>query len=938
MRSLARFILLLLLLADARGQLLEWRAAIAANSSSKATFAAIEALPDSGPGNPDRAFTCGHFVGSFTFGPPPGLTNAAGSDGVVVRLSASPGWDIDWKAQAASSAGDVEIRDLSIAPGGEIYVCGVFTEDVQFTGSAFNFTRAGGPHGFVAWLNPDSGTWLGAYETPGIQPVSLVALAAGNVVLTGPGTLAARYSAAGAQLWSTAVPPGTTGWAHVATDPAFAHAYVMTRRPDPSSRDVALARLLLANGTVLWTKTMGSPGPDTTGGLDVAADGDVRLSFSSDHPGPSYDGIPVPGVPPVAAIHTVMGRIRPDGSPRWLVLVGLAQGPGALTSADLDCDAYGNAWLAARFDGPWKIESRIETGDDDAALIAVDGTGLLFDFHRSTGAATESPLGVAAPVKTLAMLAGEFQGTGSTFPNRPPFPARANPEAFVTIASPVPVQDHYVFRPAGPTPPTPQQIVDILDQAGLQVYAIAQNSTTGLAVSAHATPGQINDLATNPNIAFELEANLASNGSNADAGWALGRLNNPTASASTTNTFTYPDTGGEVVVYLIDTAVDELAGWFAGNANLSIEESTLIRGAGDPTKSSSFEHGTQVLSMLAGPSCGPAVGTPVRLVNFDIYPSGSSSYTTLLNDAILEAIDHRATNHPRSPALICIASSTSAPATSATVSAALSIALAEGFPLVLSAGNSGANAANYVPQRYASAGILCTGASDTSNARSAISNFGSPVDLYAPGASVRAVDYSNPTGAYDAFSGTSASAALVAGIAAVHLSVNPWQTPDELESAVLADVHAAAVKLAQLSADGPAFTGSFSDWAAWHDLASTDTAADSDGDGVTDGMEFVLGGDPCTHDDLSPVAFSFDGLTAELSFTVSAVLHDPATPSVLRDGTTWEIKSSTDLSTWSRAAGTFGFGSAASSRIPVTLTDTPADPACFFRLEISHAP
>ncbi|BCX46548.1 peptidase S8 subtilisin [Haloferula helveola] len=924
----------LILAGSAFAQQLEWQAALSAFADTS-VFTSIEALPDGGAGVPARAFACGHFVDDFNIGPGAPLINPAGRDGIVFRMTNTPPWDVAWKAQAASSD-TVILRDLSIDPDGEVLVCGFYVDNVQFTGSGLSFSSPGDTVGFVARLDPDTGDWLDAYETPGILPVSLVAGPADQAVITGPGTLAARFDS-GSQTWSTPAPAATDSWHHIAVDPQGEFAYVLTELPHASSNDISLDKLDLGLGGTIWKRRMGSPGVDTPGGLDVAPDGDIRVTWASNHPQPRFEADPVPGIPNIAATHSSIGRIHPDGFPLWLAPVGIAQAPGVLTTSDLDIDAAGNAWLATRFNGNWFIEDQVETGNADSALVAVDGTGDLYDFHRSTGAATENANAVAAPVRDLAILVGEYSGNGTTFAPLPTFPNQANPQGFVAIAAPVPNQQLYVFRPAGGAPPTLLQLTNLLEQSGLQTYVTVANSSTEISVSAYATPSQINDLDPNPNLTWELESFLAANGTNTDAGWALARLNDP--SSPSPYTFDFPDTGGEVVVYLIDTAVDELGGWFSANSNLSIAGSTLIRGAGDPTTSSTFEHGTQALSVIAGPDNGAAAGTPIILVNYDIYPDGITTTSALLADAILEVLDDHADNYPCTPAVIGIASSSTDVATSASLSIAMSLATADGIPIVLSAGNASDDAALYVPQAYAGAGILCVGASDLSNIATSISNYGSPVDLHAPGDAVRSVLYTAPfSGSYDTFTGTSASSALVTAIAAVHLSVNPWQSPTELEAAILAETSSGTIDLAQLSSGGPSFSGSFTAWANWHGLATVDTAADSDGDGLDDGLEFVLGFDPCTSDSPSPLDITYSGGTSEISFTISAVLHDSSSPGTLRDGTTWEMTSCTDLSSWSTASGSYSFGSSRASRIPVTLTDTPTTTSCFHRLEISFAP
>ena len=923
----------------AGGQQLRWGPVIPTPTNDGSAFTSVEALADQGPGLPARAFACGHFTGSFNIGPGTPLNNPSGQDGVVVRLLEDSGWDVNWKAHA-SSTGSVSMNDISISPSGTIYVCGTYNSNVSFVGSTLGFSSTGGPHGFVARLDANTGAWTAAFETSGIEPVSLVAGNSGDVFVTGPGTLAACYGNDGTQKWSTPVPGGTTEWAHIAANPSFTEGYVLTKRPHASSQDVSLTRINIGptSGPVLWTRIMGSPGTDEPGGLDVGGDGDVRLTFMVDSRFPSYNGNPAPPLPNFAATFTIATRIKPDGDPRWFTLVGTPTSAGSMKSGDLDVDDYGNSWLAATFDGSWEVEGQAQAGNDDAALIAIDGAGLLFDFHRSTGNAVENPRGAAAPTRELAMIVGNYSGSGSSFAPLPTLPEKNGDEAFIAIATPDFPQNLFVYYPANSGPLPLPQIIDRIHQEGGQVYKVVEIPGQPVSVSAWVTPSQSSDILV-PGVSGEPESEQGTNGSSSDAGWALGRLNDPSTSTPSPYSFTCPDTAGEVVVHLIDTAIDSLGGWFAANANLSIEGSTLIRGAGDPTRSSVFEHGTQMMSLIAGPESGAASGTPILLQNYDIYPTGSTTSSAHLADAILEVISVHTTSYPDKPGIICIASSSTSTASSATLSACLTLAASYGFPVVLSAGNLSDDAALYVPQQYAGTGVLCVGGSNTSNTAWSGSNYGTPLDLHAPGEGVRTVLYSSPSsGSYDSVDGTSASAALTAAIGAIHLSVNPWQSPAELEAAILADVNSGTIDLAQLDSAGPSFSGSFSDWASWHNLSASDTSADEDGDGLSDGLEYFYGLDPNVVNQVGQTRFSFDGTTSEFGFTLNAVLYDSADPTTLLDGTTWEVEHSTDLSTWKTASGTFGYGSPEESKIDVTLTDTPTDTECFLRLEVTYGP
>lgn len=112
---------------------------------------------------------------------------------------------------------------------------------------------------------------------------------------------------------------------------------------------------------------------------------------------------------------------------------------------------------------------------------------------------------------------------------------------------------------------------------------------------------------------------------------------------------------------------------------------------------------------------------------------------------------------------------------------ALVKAIQNGITVVVAAGNDGHDAAYYSPAHVTQA--ITVGAYDVGNRLTTWSNYGSVVDILAPGANILTTYIRNNTAVV---SGTSFSAPYVAGAAALYLRQNPTSTPSQVAAALVA--------------------------------------------------------------------------------------------------------------------------------------------------------
>ncbi|MBT9487169.1 MAG: S8 family peptidase [Rubrivivax sp.] len=219
-------------------------------------------------------------------------------------------------------------------------------------------------------------------------------------------------------------------------------------------------------------------------------------------------------------------------------------------------------------------------------------------------------------------------------------------------------------------------------------------------------------------------------------------------------------------------------------------------GVGDPASSSSW-HGTHVAGTIAAVTnngsgvAGVAFGAkvvPVRVLG------KCGGYTSDIADAIVWASGGTVSGVPANafPAKVLNLSLGGGGACDTTTQNAINSARSRGATVVVAAGNSNANAANYSPASCA--GVISVAATNRSGGRAYYSNYGTVVDLAAPGGDVRSSStngilstLNSGSGAPGAdslawYQGTSMATPHVAGVVALMLAANPALTPDEVES------------------------------------------------------------------------------------------------------------------------------------------------------------
>lgn len=249
--------------------------------------------------------------------------------------------------------------------------------------------------------------------------------------------------------------------------------------------------------------------------------------------------------------------------------------------------------------------------------------------------------------------------------------------------------------------------------------------------------------------------------------WGLDRIDQRALPLN--NSFTYPNTGSGVTAYIIDTGIRISHNDFGGRATWGTNTT------GDGNNTDCHGHGTHVASTTGGTAYGVAKG--VSLIAVKVLNCQGSGTT----QGVINGINWVTSHHTTGAA---VANMSLGGGFSQANNDAVTNSIADGVSYAIAAGNSNANACNYSPASTPNA--ITVGATGSNDARASFSNYGTCLDIFAPGVSITAA-WSTSNTATNTISGTSMASPHAAGVAAIIKAANPSFTPLQVRDKMVAD-------------------------------------------------------------------------------------------------------------------------------------------------------
>ncbi|KAI1660873.1 oryzin precursor [Daldinia decipiens] len=320
-----------------------------------------------------------------------------------------------------------------------------------------------------------------------------------------------------------------------------------------------------------------------------------------------------------------------------------------------------------------------------------------------------------------------------------------------------------VLKPDNTTGELSSTLANILDGiAPEHTYDIG--SFQGYSLSA--SDDVINSIADLDEIAYitpDTKVSIASLTSQTSAPWGLARISSRTPDASK---YTYDESAGEgTYAYILDTGIFVDHPEFGGRALFG---ANFVQDNNNNTDENG--HGTHVAGITGSKTYGVAKKTNLIAVKV-LGPTGSGDVSQViagLQWAVKDAISKGTIKK----AVVNISLGAPKINPEAPLNAAASAAVEQGLFIAVAAGNDDEDAAGFTPADEPS---VCTvGATERNDSRTSFSNYGDPIDVFAPGEDIIST-YNN--GSTAILSGTSQASPHIAGLAAYLLALEGPRDP-----------------------------------------------------------------------------------------------------------------------------------------------------------------